>query len=237
MLPAEFRVRLLVGVRGVAQLSEFDSGEWTAADLVRRFGAIPLHRVQCDPLPGLASEDDVAKLCERKRCLCELAEGVLLEKAMGAYEAYLAALLSHFLTSFVRSHDLGIVFGADAMMRLAPGLVRIPDVSFVSWGRLPSRRISRAAFFSGSPDLAVEVISKGNTPEEMSGKLEEYFAAGTRLVWYVYHMPQKEVRVFTSPQSMTIVPENGTLDGGDVLPGFQLDLSQLFAEPEESAAH
>lgn len=217
----------------MAQVSEPVLGDWTAADLVRRFGAIPLHRIRHLPPPGLATERDVIELSEHEDCLCELVEGVLVEKTMGAYEAYLATLLSHFLTSFVRAHDAGIVLGADGMMRLAPGRVRIPDVSFISWARLPGRQVSRAAFVNCAPDLAVEVISKGNTAEEMAGKLQEYFAAGTRLVWYVYHMPRKEIWVYTSPQDCSVVSENQAIDGGDVLPGFHLDLQQLFAESGE----
>jgi len=208
-------------------------GEWTAADLMQRFGAIPLHRVRNQPPPGTAGEADVVALSEHEDILCELVDGVLLEKTMGAYEAYLAVLLAHFLTGFAREHDLGPVLGPDGMMRLSPGLIRIPDVSFLSWARFPSRRVTRAAFVQGAPDLAVEVISKANTPEEMQRKLEEYFAAGTRLVWFVYHTPRKEVRVYTSPEHATVIAENGTLDGGDVLPGFRLDLAELFAEAQD----
>jgi Uma2 family endonuclease len=175
----------------------------------------------------------VVGLSEREGILCELVDGVLLEKTMGAYEAYLAVLMAHFLTGFVREHELGFVLGPDGMTRLSPGLIRIPDVSFFSWARFPSRRVARAAFVQGAPDLAVEVVSKANTPEEMQRKLEEYFAAGARLVWFVYHTPRKEVRVYTSPQHATVVEENGTLYGGDVLPGFRLELGELFAEPED----
>jgi Uma2 family endonuclease len=75
----------------------------------------------------------------------------------------------------------------------------------------------------------VEVISKGNTAKEMAEKLRNYFAAGSRLVWYVD--PQKrQVEVFTSAESRRVVKEGETLDGGDVLPGFEISLKELFAE-------
>ena len=82
-----------------------------------------------------------------------------------------------------------------------------------------------------TPDLAVEVISKFNTRQEMDRKLQEYFAAGVRLVWYVYHSPRREVRVYVSPTECSVVREGETLDGGEVLPGFRLSLSELFTEP------
>ena len=127
--------------------------------------------------------------------------------------------------------QLGIVLGPDGMMRLAPGLVRIPDVSFISrrpiarWQSVPREPIPDLA-----PDLAVEVISRHNTRKEMDRKLQDYFAAGTRLVWFVYHSPRHEVRVYVKPEEFSVVRESETLDGGDVLPGFQLTVSDLFAE-------
>ena len=65
---------------------------------------------------------------DREDRLCELVDGVLLEKTVGTYESYLALLLGNF----VDENNLGIVLGADGMMRLVPGLVRIPNVSFIS---------------------------------------------------------------------------------------------------------
>lgn len=209
-------------------------GTWTAADLVERFGPIPLHRVRHDPAPGTATERDVIEIHEHEDRLYELIDGVLLEKTVGAYESYLAVLLSHFLWGFVREHDLGIVLGADGMMRLAPGLVRIPDVSFISWSRLPGRKVPRESIANLAPDLAIEVISKWNTPREMEGKLADYFAARVRQAWYVYHTPRREVHVYLSPEERTVLHDTQTLDGGDVLPGFTLALSTLFAEPGQT---
>jgi Uma2 family endonuclease len=116
-------------------------------------------------------------------------------------------------------------------MRLAPGLVRIPDISFISWDRLPDRRVPREPIPDLAPDLAVEVISRHNTRQEMDRKLQDYFAAGVRLVWHVYHSPRREVWVYVSPTEHSVVREDETLDGGAVLPGFQLALADLFAEP------
>jgi Uma2 family endonuclease len=142
----------------------------------------------------------------------------------------LATLIGRFLSEFAQHHDLGIVVGANGMMRLAPGLVRIPDVAFVSWNRLPNREVPREPIPDLAPDLAVEVLSKGNTPTEMDRKLHDYFQADVRLVWYV-DPPNRSVRVFRSVDESWIVAEDETLDGGDVLPGFQLKLSDLFREP------
>ncbi len=206
-------------------------GGWTAVDLVERFGAIPLNRVRQEPAPGTATEQDVIEIHEHEDRLYELVDGTLVEKTVGAYESYLAVRLLHVLWDFVMRNNLGIVLAPDGMMRLAPGLVRIPDVSFISWRRLPGRRVPREPIPDLTPDLAVEVISKFNTRQEMDRKLQEYFAAGVRLVWHVYHSPRREVRVYVGPEMFSVVREDETLDGGDVLPGFHLSLSEFFTEP------
>ena len=80
--------------------------------------------------------------------------------------------------------------------------------------------------------LAVEIISKGNTREEIDRKLREYFQAKVRLVWYVYP-DRRSVRVFTSANEVTELSNDQSLDGGDVLPGFTPGLSRLFEEPRK----
>jgi len=217
----------------MAHATEVAAGEWTAADLIGRFGAIPLARIRHEPAPGTASERDVVEVHDREGRLYELVDGVLMEKTVGIYESYLAGLLLHLIWTFVRQKDLGVVLGADGMMRLAPGLVRIPDVSFISWRRLPERRVPREALSHVAPDLAVEVISKGNTREEMQRKLTDYFAAGVHQVWYVYPN-SREIYVYRAPDQCTVLTEQQTLDGGAVLPGFRLELHAFFAESADS---
>lgn len=152
----------------------------TVSDLAERFGPIPLARIRFNPFPGTATEQDVVEIRKREDRLYELVDGVLVEKAMGAYESYLAMLLGRLLGNHVADGKSGVILGADGMMRLMPGLIRIPDLSFIARERLPGGRVPRTPMAERAPDLAVEVISKGNAPREMSQKLKEYFAAGAR---------------------------------------------------------
>lgn len=206
---------------------------WTVADISDQFGPIPVGRIRTVPKPGFATEQDVVDIETHEDLLFELYDGVLVEKVMGFYESFLAGLLVQYLNEFSQQHDLGIVVGADGMLKLLPGEVRIPDVSFISWDQIPDRRIPREPIPALAPTIAVEVISKGNTQKEMERKLGEYFAAGTRLVWYVYP-DSRSVSVFTSPTTRVVLDENQTLDGGDVLPGFELPLSRLFQAPSSA---
>lgn len=217
----------------MAHATDYVEGTWTALDLVQRFGAIPLHRVRLNPPPGTATEQDVIDADDHEDRLCELIDGMLVEKTMSGYESYLGMQLGRILGNYVEAEHLGIVVGSDAMIRLQPGQIRLPDVGFFSWDRLPEGDLPRDPIWSLIPDLAVEIVNKGNTPEEMARKLREYFAAGVRLVWYVYPKT-REAHVFTAPDQRAILGENDALEGGDVLPDFRLELKTLFAEPHKS---
>ena len=150
------------------------STSWTVADLLTQLGSIPAHRVRLPPLPGTATKQDVIEIEARENRLCELVDGVLVEKPRGYYESRLAALILHFLEDFLEEHDLGMVLGADGTLEILPHLVRIPDVSFISWDRVPSRdELPAEPIPNLVPDLAVEVLSESNTPEEMKRKLRE----------------------------------------------------------------
>lgn len=199
----------------------------TMAGLLARLGDIPPDRVLMTPTPGTATEQDVIDIHGRQNRLCELIDGVLVEKAMGFEESGFAALLVYYFIAYLRDHKLGRALGADGMIRLFPGRVRIPDACFISWERYP--KTGEAAIPNLAPDLVVEILSKGNSRREMDLKLGDYFAAGVRLVWYVD--PRKRTaRVYTSPTRSTLLREGDHLDGGDVLPGFRLALSEWFSE-------
>ena len=168
----------------------------TLADLRRRLGGIPLERIWFHPAPGTATEKDVIEAEQRENRLCELVDGTLVEKAMGFEESRLAIELSHLVMSYLDQNDLGICVGVDGMMRMAPGLVRIPDLSFISWDRLPGRESPREPIPDLAPDLAVEVLSEGNTKPEMARKVREYFDAGVLLVWLIDPRKRTAQRLF-----------------------------------------
>jgi Uma2 family endonuclease len=200
----------------------------TLADLVERLGDIPLQRIRLRPAPGTATEADViAALDAPRKRICELVDGVLVEKAVGTREAILAGLIVHLMWNYLEKDDLGVVIPADGPLRLWLGLVRIPDVSFVSWERIPGGEFPDEPVASLIPDLAVEVLSKGNTKQEMERKLREYFRAGVRLVWYIDPRTQT-ARVFTSPTKVRRIGKDDSLEGGNVLPGFVMPLRKLF---------
>ncbi len=206
-----------------------ESATETFADIAGRLGDIPPERIIW--LPRTATEEDVVRFCEEQRPV-ELVEGFLVEKAMGFRESLLAASLIMFLKNFTSPRKLGLVGAPDAIMRLRPGLIRLPDVSFVTWERLLATDAHTKKVAPLGPDLAVEILSEGNTRKEIDQKRRELFAAGTKLVW-VIDPKSRTAEVYDDParpNQMILVRETDVLEGGAILPGFRLPLADLFAD-------
>lgn len=206
----------------------------TLADLLDRLGSIPLRRIRFHPFPGTATEKDVLIERQESRRLCELVDGVLVEKAMGFYEARLATCILRLLDEYADRYDLGFAVGADGAVRLVSGLVRVPHVSFFSWHHFPGRKLPSAPIPHLTPDLAVEVLSESNTPREMERKRREYFDAGVRRVWEIDPVG-RSARLFSSPTEFQSIEEAGELVGDDVLPGFHIPLGAIFERAGERA--
>lgn len=182
--------------------------------------------VELDPLAGEKEPD----------FLHEVVDGRIVEKRMGAYECWFASVIFGALDSFVKVNALGRVV-QEMIFDLRPQLdrERRPDVAFVSserWAR--DRRVPRARSWAVIPDLAIEVVSRTNTVDEVAEKLEEYFQVGVRQVWVVYPI-QAKVYVYSSTTSVRIFARGDELDGDPVLPGLRVSVSELFDEAGEPA--
>lgn len=200
----------------------------TMDDVLASLGGISPKRVRWTPTPGTATEKDVIHLLHREKRKFELVDGTLVEKVMGLKESTIAIELGRLVGNWNEAQgDLGMVAGADGTMRFLKGLVRIPDLSFTNWDQLPGRLVPTKPIPDLAPDLAVEVLSEGNTKGEMERKLKEYFLAGVELVWFV-DPDKRTVRVYTSPDESIELSATDTLTGGKVLPCFKLKVAELF---------
>ncbi|MBY0459263.1 MAG: Uma2 family endonuclease, partial [Gemmataceae bacterium] len=204
----------------------------TFADVQERLGHVPPARVRSFPAPGTATVQDLLDSSITKDRLCELVDGILVEKAMGFREGFLAMRLGHLLQAHLDENNLGLVAGADGLIRFKLDLVRMPDVSFIRWDSVDDPdeiENPTGAFLEVPPDLAVEVISPSNTAREMEIKLAEYAKAGVKLVWYI-DPERKEVDVYPkgSAKRKRTLGIDDELDGGAVLPGFQVKVARLF---------
>ena len=157
----------------------------------------------------------------------ELVAGLLVSEPLPAHRHdRVRRRVERLLEAFVEPRKLGEVFGeAGYLLASDPDTVRGPDVSFVAASRLVD--FDDTSFFPGAPDLAVEILSPSNRPSEMYAKVADYLAAGARLVWVLdpEHRAVTEYRTLLAPRRLG---PSEWLNGGDVLPGFTIEVRALF---------
>lgn len=162
----------------------------------------------------------------------ELVDGELVERLMGWESVWISGEILYVLRDFCKLNSQGLVVPGEAGYRCfpdAPEKVRRPDVSFVSFSRLPPPQ-ERRGHLRIAPDLAVEVISPNDLYEEVEEKVREYLSVGVKLVWIV-NPATRTVRVHRLDGTVKYLTENDELSGEDVLPGFSCRVSRIFEEP------
>src|SRR5215212_11577529 len=163
-------------------------------------------------------------------CILELFRGEVRRMSpSGITHGVFCTELAIEIGGFVKANDLGIVCGAETgfIVERDPDSVLGADVAFISHERL-AKIENPDKFGPFAPDLAVEVMSPSNTAREMEEKVALYFGAGARAVW-VFNPKKRTTAVYTSTTDVRILNEQDTLDGGEVLPGFSIELTKLFA--------
>ncbi|MEM1061413.1 MAG: Uma2 family endonuclease [Planctomycetota bacterium] len=201
----------------------------TLTELATRFGPIPVTRIRISPAPGTATERDLIAVNAGPGIPCELIDGTLVEKAVSAWASRIALRLAILMGALVEQKRLGFLLGEAGFVRLPnlDGRWRSPDLAFYRATPQAEEAVQSTAYPELSPALAVEVLSPGNSDTEINGKVDEYFRSGTELVW-VIDPETKTAKVYAAVDRVTEIDEAGTLDGGDVLPGFSVKLGTLF---------
>lgn len=164
----------------------------------------------------------------------ELDDGELIEMTpAGDTHGILAAWLLYLIMSYVVPRDLGEVTAAETGFVLYTNpqtgrdTVRAPDVGFIAKARLTPRTDK---YFRLAPDFVIEVVSPNDAANQIRRKVRQYLRAGTKLIWVVYpDEDDRSVDVFRPDQTLETFKVGDTLDGGDVLPGFSLSVSEMFS--------
>lgn len=171
--------------------------------------------------------NDLLKIPEGKRF--ELVEGRLVELNSNSLSSLVGSRVNGRISSYAESHQLGQAFQSDCgyqCYRDEPLKIRRPDGSFIRSGRLSLEELE-SGYLRIAPDLAVEVVSPNDLAYEVDEKIEEYLAAGVRLVWIV-NPQRKIVSIHRLDGSVMKLHERDTLSGEDVLPGFTCPVAELF---------
>jgi len=160
----------------------------------------------------------------------ELIRGnLIMMTPAGANHGQIAIAIGSQIYQFVAAHDLGRTFAAETGFKLEsnPDTVRAADAAFVSRARLPAGPIT--GFFPGAPDLAVEVLSPDDTMSYIQDKVQQYLDHGTRQVW-VADPANRTLTVYTPDHQARVYQSSETVPGDEMLPGFELPLTQVFAQ-------
>jgi Uma2 family endonuclease len=177
----------------------------------------------------LTTAEDLLRMPEDGFCY-ELIRGELRKMSpAGNQHGKLAMRLGSSLFQHVEVNKLGNVYAAETGFRLSsnPDTVRAPDVAFVSLKRIEQVG-EPEGYWPGAPDLAIEVISPGDTYTEVEEKVFDWLNSGTRIVMVVSPR-QRAITVYHSLTDIFVLTENDTLDGGDVVSGWKIPVKNLFA--------
>ncbi len=183
------------------------------------------------PLPRLVEGDP----SDREHY--EIVDGVRKElPPMSADSQVLATRLSRHLSNFGVTQNIGEAYVETLFkLPLTRERNRKPDVAFVPYSRWPlARDVPSVNAWDVLPDLCVEVVSPNDMADDLMDKVCEYFEAGVRLVW-VFFPRHGLVQVFESPANVRGLSWSDTLDGGAVLPGFRLALTDVLRAPRPPA--
>ena len=163
--------------------------------------------------------------------LYEIIDGVRVEiPPMSSYAVRVAYNVSFAISKFAQEHKLGEITVEELFCLPAPTeRKRRPDVAFVSYDRWPIDRAQSVHVNARDvvPDLAVEVVSPSDLAEEIMDKMTDYFDAGVRQVWVIYPS-SRLVYVHDALDKVHAHNEADILDGGTILPGFQLKIGSIF---------
>jgi Uma2 family endonuclease len=158
----------------------------------------------------------------------ELIDGEVrtMAPAGGGHGLYVGAIQGHIFV-FLLTHPIGVVLAAETgfLLGRGPDRVRAPDVAVVLDANRPRETIG-PGYLEGAPDLAVEVVSPNDSTDEVAGKVADWLAAGTSMVWVVYRGPRIEVH--RAGGRLQRLGADDEIDGGELLPGFRMRVRDLL---------
>ncbi len=159
---------------------------------------------------------------------CELVRGqlVMMSPAGGEHGRVTMELARH-IANHVRRNNLGVVYAAETgfVVETDPDTVRAPDCAFIDRSRVPARGLR--GFVAVVPDGVVETVSPDDAAGEVLDKVQQWLAAGCRLVWVID--PQSKCATVHEPGGRaTVLRADRVLSGGEILPGFEVRLGDVF---------
>lgn len=184
-------------------------------------------------IPRTITSDDLLDL-PKDGFRYEIVKGELRKKMpSGILHALIAGRIAGLLSAFIRQRKLGEILTAEPGFKLSlmPETLRVPDVSFMRREKfLQIKNYNK--FYQGAPDLAVEVVSPSETFQDVQEKIEEYLAHGVELIWIV-RPKQMTITVYRPQHELKVLRGGDSLDGADVIPGFNCLVEDILGDLPE----
>ena len=177
---------------------------------------------------GLLTADDLLEMYSQG-IKGELIRGVLHKTvATGGLHGDIAGSLISEIRAYARPRRMGRVGGTDTgiLLERNPDTVREPDIYYISADKLPLD-IQVSGYFDVVPDLVAEIFSPNDRPRDFDAKIQMWLDFGVRMVLAIY--PQTRTITARQPGRPPVtLGYDDTLDGGDVIPGFQCPMRDIF---------
>ncbi len=177
------------------------------------------------------SDDQFFQFCaaNRKLRIERTAQGkIIIMSPTGGETGRRNAEINRQLGNWAKQDGAGVVFDSNTEFRLPNGANRSPDASWIlksRWEAIPEPE--REKFPPTCPDFVIELLSPSDNLEETQLKMQEYIANGARLGWLI-DPKNKRVWAYTG-DGVQILDRPKALSGEPLLPGFTLDLTEIFS--------
>lgn len=178
----------------------------------------------------LLTAEQLWEMPEKPGVRYELVDGRIIEMSgAGGLHNLLVSFLYKLIDAVVSAGDMGQTFTDNTgyILRSDPDLVRIPDVSFISWDRLPEDGVPEG-FIRGAPNPAVEIMSPHDRANDVHDKVAEYPDAETEMVWILWPK-HRSVSIHEPSRIARKIGQSDELDGCDVVPAFHVSVEAIFA--------
>jgi len=151
--------------------------------------------------------------------------------------ARIATRLLRAMADYIGAHHLGEVFMETPFVLTEPDSnrgtgSRVPDLMFVQTGRLAQLAASDPEWDLKPlvlvPDLVVGIVSPTDQLSEVGKKISRYLADGVQTVWLIDPEAQTVTIYAADSKQLTHLSREDTLDGGEIIPGFNIDVKTLF---------
>jgi Uma2 family endonuclease len=169
----------------------------------------------------------------------ELVRGVIHDRPLvGWWQSNVTMNAMRALGEFIHAGKLGAFVGPRTgfWVERDPDSVLAPTFAFVAKGRYERpAEYEDDFYFPGPPDLAGEVVSDLDPPDQVQARMQRWMDVGTRMVLLI-HIDCRTATLYRPGSPPTVLTEEGVLDGADVVPDWTLPVRNLFESLSRSAS-